>query len=194
MITNSKSNITGVTGWLTPLEDLLLYNLAQQVPDFGVVCEIGSEYGRSTSLFCKGTKPNVQIHCVDIFPVDHRGDMATIHENNLIIAGYGNRVIRHKGDSSAFGKVWQHDNIDLCFVDGDHSYDGVMRDIRAWTPHVLVHGLVAFHDTAAPTNTQPHELHWEVQKAIDDWIANERHRWNEHQSVDSIRVFERVAK
>ena len=39
--------------------------------------------------------------------------------------------------------------IDLLFIDGDHTYEGVRADFDLWSPHVRVNGLVAFHDTVA---------------------------------------------
>ena len=41
-----------------------------------------------------------------------------------------------------------HDQpIDVLFVDGDHTYDGVKADWLAWSPLVRRGGLVALHDT-----------------------------------------------
>ena len=37
--------------------------------------------------------------------------------------------------------------IDMLFIDGDHSYDGVKRDWDLFMPHVAPFGLVVFHDT-----------------------------------------------
>ena len=50
-----------------------------------------------------------------------------------------------QGDSSHVGFEWTK-KIDLLIVDGDHSYSGVSKDIRAWWPHVVIGGLVFFHD------------------------------------------------
>jgi predicted O-methyltransferase YrrM len=36
--------------------------------------------------------------------------------------------------------------IDLLFIDGDHSYDGVRRDFEMYSPLVADRGLIAFHD------------------------------------------------
>ena len=34
----------------------------------------------------------------------------------------------------------------MVFVDGDHSIDGVRKDVDAWGPHVPVGGYMLFHD------------------------------------------------
>jgi len=41
--------------------------------------------------------------------------------------------------------------IDLLFIDGDHSLEGVKRDIEHWVPHVREGGLVLFHDYESAT-------------------------------------------
>ncbi len=40
--------------------------------------------------------------------------------------------------------------LDLLFIDGDHSYDGVRQDFEAYKPLVRPGGLIAFHDIAPP--------------------------------------------
>ena len=37
--------------------------------------------------------------------------------------------------------------IDLCFIDGDHSYEGLRADWEAWTPLMSIGGIVALHDS-----------------------------------------------
>ncbi len=36
--------------------------------------------------------------------------------------------------------------IDMCFVDANHNYDGVAEDLRTWAPLVKVGGVLAGHD------------------------------------------------
>jgi predicted O-methyltransferase YrrM len=37
--------------------------------------------------------------------------------------------------------------VDLLFIDGDHSYEGVKADWDMFTPHMSAFGVVVFHDT-----------------------------------------------
>ena len=37
-------------------------------------------------------------------------------------------------------------NLDLLFIDGDHSYSGVKKDFEMYSPLVAADGLIAFHD------------------------------------------------
>jgi predicted O-methyltransferase YrrM len=37
--------------------------------------------------------------------------------------------------------------LDLLFLDGDHTFEGVAQDFTMWGPLVRKGGLIAFHDT-----------------------------------------------
>lgn len=185
------SPITGVPGWETEAEEHQLYLLALQVPANGKIVEIGSEYGRSAAVFLKGSKPSVTMVSIDLFPEDHPlvGDLRSAYVLNLTEAGIGDRklaIVKH--DSASAGKEWQFGEIDLLFIDGDHTFIGVKRDIEAWTPHVKIGGYVAFHDCANGLNSHP--LHYEVSRAVDEWLSVQ---WVELPQVDSLRVFRRHA-
>ncbi len=52
-----------------------------------------------------------------------------------------------QGDSSSVGLMWSTNNpVDFLIVDGDHSYQGVLKDLRAWGPHLKPGGLLFCHD------------------------------------------------
>ena len=52
----------------------------------------------------------------------------------------------------------EDNSLDFVFIDADHSYAGVKKDIHAWYPKVKKGGLVSGHDIDMP----------EVKKAIDE--------------------------
>lgn len=178
------SPFTGCPGWETLAEQEALLAAAAQVPENGMIVEIGAEFGMSASLFCKVARPGVRIFSVDLFP----GDLMYVHQANLQAAKLAGRSKQIKGDSAQVGRGWQLGPIDLLFIDGDHSYAGVERDMAAWLPHVNSGGTVIFHDAAPDTNKQPHPLHYEVHKAIDDLIGGIA-LWEELSSVDTMRIF-----
>jgi hypothetical protein len=37
-------------------------------------------------------------------------------------------------------------SIDFCYIDGDHSLEGIYTDIKAWLPKVKIGGIIAGHD------------------------------------------------
>jgi hypothetical protein len=37
--------------------------------------------------------------------------------------------------------------LDFLFIDGDHQYPSVLRDVQEWTPHLKIAGILAMHDS-----------------------------------------------
>lgn len=185
-----RSAITGVPGWETPDEQHWLFEYAANVPYTGFIVEIGAEYGMSASLFCKGAKPSVSITSVDLFP----GDMLDKHLANLKEAGFAGRTKQVKGSSQQALTVEKVmvPTIDLLFIDGDHSYSGVVKDIALWTPLVKPGGVVAFHDCACATNRNPHLSHFEVTKAVSEWYVENGKEWTLEMMADSLMIFRRA--
>ena len=48
--------------------------------------------------------------------------------------------------SQEVGRAWTGGDVDLVFVDGDHSPAGVREDWEVWHRHVSAGGSLAFHD------------------------------------------------
>jgi cephalosporin hydroxylase len=45
--------------------------------------------------------------------------------------------------------------LDLLFIDGDHTYEGVCRDFQMYGPLVANGGMIAFHDIVPLREPQP---------------------------------------
>jgi predicted O-methyltransferase YrrM len=148
-----------VAGFIQPLE---LRWLAGNACFRKAVLEVGSWKGRSTkvlALVCPGT----------VYAVDHwRGSASELQTTNAEAVSLGpdglfevfrtnlkdeiqsGKVIpirAESADAAAFiggekGYGW----IDMLFIDGDHMYESVKRDIQIWLPHVAHGGLLCGHD------------------------------------------------
>lgn len=180
------SLITKAPGWETAAEESLLMHHARRAPANATIVEIGAEFGMSTAALCYACATGSHVYSVDLFPAN----LAFMHHANLTECGLVNHNTQIKGDSSTMGKQWKGGEIDLLFIDGSHLYEDVKADIDAWIPHVKVGGVVLFHDCACKTNKQPHWQHVQVQRAVNEWHAVAQ--WKEYDSVDTIRVFERL--
>lgn len=185
-----RSPFTGVPGWETQPEQQVLMLYASQVPNGGIIVEIGGEFGQSASLFAKAADPSVDIFTFDLFP----GDLQVQHLSNLAEAGFKGRTHAIKANSREAAGEWTTittSNIDLLFVDGDHTYEGALGDATLWWPHLKKDGFIIFHDSTPPTNTSPHPLHHEVNKAIEQWLEDTRKQaeWVEQTPVGTMRIF-----
>jgi hypothetical protein len=162
-------------GWLTKEERELLRSLAQTVPEDGLMVNIGIEYGASAHCLRAGNSS------ADLIGIDLIG--ADKFEGEPVMTG----VL--KGDSASYAISWDRP-IDLLFIDGDHTFDGVMGDVF-FARNVVIGGWVAFHDCF---NNQggTHPICPGVNKAVDAWLDNQGERWVESDPVSSTRYFQRV--
>jgi predicted O-methyltransferase YrrM len=118
--------------------------------------ELGAYKGRSAAFMAvelRNSGKAVTFFVVDLWEhaaditrnASHPYEPATLEEckANVDRAGYQVRYLQ--SDTVVAASVIQ-DQVDFVFIDGDHSYDGVIRDIKAWLPKVKPGGVIAGHD------------------------------------------------
>jgi hypothetical protein len=127
-------------------ECIKLYELAKSSNKN--IVEIGSWLGRSSIILAAGSfeSQRVPVYCVDTWTdLENTNHYNYYPEfmNNIKRVGVDKIICPLKGDSVEVSKIFAGE-IDLLFIDGDHSYEGVKRDYVAWSPKV--NGYIAFHD------------------------------------------------
>ena len=183
---NNKSSWTPVRGWESPAEQGLLSALATTVPLDGSIVEIGSEHGMSASIWVQYSKA-AMITCIEINPKSE-------FLKNLRDAEISTKRIDWLLGSSqdvAIPTYLLERGTDLLFIDGDHSYDGAKADLDRWSQHVNQNGIILVHDCACSTNKQPHEQHYAVYSAVQNFLA-ESGEWRVAFSVDTTMVLVRI--
>jgi cephalosporin hydroxylase len=110
------------------------------------VCEIGAAGGGTAFLFAHAAAPDATIISVDMnFSAARREAVASF-------ARRGQRIVCLQGDShdsatlDAVRSRMGGASLDLLYLDGDHSYEGVAADFQMYAPLVRRGGLVVFHD------------------------------------------------
>ena len=73
------------------------------------------------------------------------GSTLDIFRKNIRDHGFESVVETIVSPSLEAAKNWDGP-IRLLFIDGDHSYESTRDDFLAWSPYVINHGWVAFHD------------------------------------------------
>ena len=183
---------TNVPGWESPKEQELLAKYAKTLQATTNYVEIGSEFGMSASIVRKFADQQVNVFCIDI-------NLEAPFLQNLTEANLNNdRNHAIFGDSSKL--VWDdlaYENgvpgdIDLLFIDGDHSYEGALKDLLRWTPYLRKGKCVILHDVAWDTNDKPHPLHFEVLKAVREWLQRPDIQFSFVEAADSMVVFRKV--
>ncbi len=110
------------------------------------IVNIGAGAGTSgLAIVEAGADPRF-VWTVDISPGGPLGGM----ENERIAfqnAAFPERPVQLLGDSKVIGRNWTEGALDLIFIDGDHSPEGVQGDIEAWLPWARrPGGWMIFHD------------------------------------------------
>jgi predicted O-methyltransferase YrrM len=103
-------------------------------------------------------------------------------------------LARHSRGRAVLLREWSHEAarhwttpVDFLFIDGDHSWAGVERDWRDWTPHLVPGGLVALHDSRPmPDRDLPDSVRFTTEIVLHDA------RFSVVDAVDSLTVLERV--
>ena len=118
--------------------------LAEQVGDGAHLVEVGVYGGQSVAylgveLLRRG-KARCRIDGVDLF----HGGVETVRAGLSPLGELVNEL--HVSDSAAAASRYEDGSLDAVFIDADHSYESVARDIDAWRPKVRLGGILAGHD------------------------------------------------
>jgi cephalosporin hydroxylase len=147
------------------------------------VCEIGTANGGTTFLLGQSLQTTEIMIGVDLF-IKRRPRLRHF-------ARPGQKIVLLDGDSGAPDTLNQvraalgGRELDLLFIDGDHSLAGVARDFQIFRPLVRDGGLVAFHDVVEDsfTRTGIRTPHW-TGGVPKYWRALKGH-YRHHEFVNS---------
>lgn len=140
------------------------------------VVEIGVAEGVSASRLRNVMDPDGTLYLIDPFEPGNIGISFTrmIARRAVRAVGRRGRAVWFRKKSHDVARDW-NEEIDFLFIDGDHSYEGVLQDWKEWTPHVRPGGRVALHDAvmeygswAGPADG-PARLFQEVVEPSTEW-------------------------
>lgn len=150
---------------MTVQERLALLQTALNLPPGFSVLEIGSYLGASTAfLGLAALQRDGNVHAIDSWQneaMGSEGERDTWGEFRRNTAPFEHFIVPHRGFSTA---VYQREGAiacDMLFIDGDHSYEAVSADLRAWLPSIKPDGVLAMHDIDQAT----------VRQAFDEQVA-----------------------
>lgn len=122
---------------------------------------IAVEVGVASGLFSRDLLVNGidKLYSVDAWrTLNQSGDAASDqkwHNDNYdntvkLLTPFGERSIILRGLCDEMAKEVPDNSLGLVYLDGDHSYEGVMRDIAKWYPKLVVGGIISTHDYENP--------------------------------------------
>ncbi|MFO7709268.1 MAG: class I SAM-dependent methyltransferase [Desulfobacterales bacterium] len=196
--------IRATKGFLDEEEGWRLHRLTLESAATGPCLEIGSYCGKSALWIGSACREKRQI----LFSVDHHrgseeqqpgeeyfdpalfdpvaGRVDTFRHflNTLARAGLENAVVPIVCRSDVAARAWKTP-VSLLFIDGGHAFDTVLGDYRAWSPHLIPGGLLAFHDVF-PDPSQGGQAPYQVYRH-----ALESGDFTEHSAIKSLSVLQR---
>lgn len=142
------------------LADIDAYrNLVSQVPDNGIIAELGVWKGKSLcSVADLIKKKNLKVLAVDHFQgtanfyetelsdIAKHEDIKATFQNSLKRFGIETHVVIYDSPTTTAALAVPERMLDLCFIDADHSYEACKTDIEHWLPKVKTGGIIAGHD------------------------------------------------
>ena len=166
---NRLKKLDKIKGHLGLNEGFLLFKLARSLKENSVIVEIGSFKGKSTCFIAEGIdNKKMQFFCIDPWKdglMPEKGD-EIFNEFLQNTKKYKDKFSILRGFSHEVIKEWPvYRKIDFLWVDGDHSYEGVKKDILNWTPLVKKSSFVCFHDYRDAPG---------VKKAVDELVKDNK--------------------
>lgn len=149
---------------VTKTEKSILHKIGKGLLAESLCVEIGSYYGASSVCIASGlaaTSNRSRLFCIDTWMndavSDKKGDTMPAFLENVkqfqgvitCVRGFSDKIIREIPDK-----------IDFLFIDGDHSYEGVTKDLALYLPKLKPNAILAMHDYSRQT----------VKKAINEKV------------------------
>ena len=123
--------------------------------------EVGTHRGEFARTLLS-TWQGRMLHCIDPYTSGYcPGDPLSSPERDRaadraacwkILAEFPGRVTLYIGRSVNAARLFPHDDarLDFVYVDGDHGYDAVFRDLAMWWPRLHAGGILMGHDYDIP--------------------------------------------
>lgn len=140
------------------------YDLVERLPHGGRIAEVGTLRGHFAKHILERSAPS-ELHLIDL---DFSEVVPVVRDHP--------RVRMHRGHSRAVLMGFPDSSFDWIYVDGDHSYDGVLGDADAAAAKVRPGGFLVFNDFA---HMDPFLGAYGVHRAVVDFAVSRRwpFRW-----------------
>jgi predicted O-methyltransferase YrrM len=155
-----------IEGWFS--YDYIYKDIVEQADDDSLFVEIGSFKGRSTAFLAveiANSGKKIKLECIDPMKLmGHYADSAV--EKPKEFEGYGEAEFHqrlepvkdyyklHAMTSDEAAALYEDGSIDFIMIDGDHSYEGVKKDLENFLPKMRSGGLVTGDDAFVPEIVQ----------------------------------------
>lgn len=194
-----------VKGFLDPEEGWALHDAALAAARLGPVVEIGAYCGKSALYLgaaCKAAghtlfsidhhcgseenQPGWEWHDAELWDAQAgRLDTLPTFRETIRLAGLDDTVIALVGRSAQVSAVWDRP-CGMVFIDGGHTMEAALEDLRGWSGKVARGGVLAIHDVfpdPADGGRPPYEIY---RMALASGL------FEEAAAVKSLRLLKRL--
>jgi len=130
----------------------MLNDLRNRLNENSKMIEIGSHMGESTMLFAS-TQLFSEIHAIEPFNGEEEFNKLFDYSWDYIqkefqknIRYHKDIINLHKGYSWELADKFEDNSIDFIYIDGQHTYDDVARDLNLYLPKLKRGGILGGHD------------------------------------------------
>ena len=176
-------NETFENNWFN-YQDLYSF-FVSKVPSGGTIVEVGSWKGMSAAYLAVeiiNSGKQISLFCVDTWEGsgEHQEDLHVKNGTLFDLFARNIESVSHvvspmRMDSITASKHFADKSIDVVFMDADHSFESVSKDIASWLPKVKDGGYIGGHDYHAdwPGVIQAVKLHFNdsFQVIGDSWLV-----------------------
>ena len=135
-----------------------------QMKKGGIVAEVGVQEGVFSKSILEICEPN-ELHLIDYSLSDYSIEKKFKSEIEI------GQVMLHESDSSLAIREFPDEYFDFIYIDADHAYPGVQRDIQAAKTKIKEDGFLLFNDY---TYWSPCEcINYGVVQAVNELCVNE---------------------
>lgn len=146
-----------IQGWFD-FDDV--YNMFVEKINNGIIVEIGCWMGKSTLYLgelIREKSKNIQVYAIDTWEGSdeeaHKLTIANLGGPDKLyeafkqnISEYSDIIKLIRDDSFYSSFDFNYYSVDAVYIDADHRYEYVKRDIKTWLPLVKVGGYIGGHD------------------------------------------------
>jgi predicted O-methyltransferase YrrM len=134
------------------------YELLELLPKGGICAEVGTQTGQFAAEIIRRTAPEM------LHVIDH--DYSRFQQALFVGTGLSDRIKLYKGDSSTVLASFPDQFFDWIYVDGDHQYAGVRKDLAQAIRKVKPRGLIVRNDYTPWSPIEAHE--YGVMRAVNE--------------------------
>ncbi len=145
--------------------------LQRQAVGRKILVEIGTHAGGSTRLLAEAAGRQAVVFTIDPWKKPFVAVQAKFRRNLFDLLGSGRVVSIPKGSEEAIEDLkllLRGRSVDLLFIDGDHHYEAVKKDIELYAPLVGSEGLICGHDY----DDSRRHCGLQVKRAVDEYYSN----------------------